>query len=101
MNHITHSTCNKCYNKLRSIGLSEKCAICHIRNTCHSAIYNYECPNLIEGNSKYCKSCNIVVLLRHELKETKELLTIYQKEEIERLNMEDDKIVNELKKSMA
>ncbi len=105
----TFNSCFPCSEKLKFIGTSKPCAYCFMKLSCQTE----GCPNLLENDSRFCKTCNIIKNLREENKMLLErvltqnktydnpLMAFGPSKPITTGDNENDKIFNSLKKSLG
>ena len=67
--------CFDCNLKIN--GALPNCVVCFLKRKCCSI----ECASPVDGDSRYCKSCALIEYLRHEIKDLKDSIKIFEKEE--------------------
>ena len=67
--------CFDCNLKIN--GASTNCVVCFLKRKCCSR----ECASPVDGDSRYCKTCALIEYLRHEIKNLRDIIKIFEKEE--------------------
>ena len=67
--------CFDCNSKIN--GASTNCVVCFLKRKCCSR----ECASLVEGDSRYCKTCALIEYLRHEIKDLRDIIQNFEKKE--------------------
>ena len=75
--------CFDCNAKINVFGPSKPCVVCFLKSKCSMR----ECTNIVYGDSRYCKSCALIEYLRHEIKDLRTIIKIYENEETARIDV--------------
>jgi hypothetical protein len=82
MEYQSFTMCYSCKSKMNNIGAVTGCTICLMKRLCAM----HDCPNPVYEASRYCKQCDRIEYLCREIKDLREIIKIYEKEDEERRN---------------